>query len=208
MPLLQSQCSSSLDMNCPLLGGVIHCRELDGWDIRWEADGTYRHWCSQVRRDNFNGRFIAVCLFNPGSLSGDGTNLRRDTTLRILRDVFSSTAYGCIVLNLFDRATPKPSELFSTWSERDKANSRLIYDLVSNLIVASIPAYGDYENHPDPTKAHEIRSRITVLKTWRAGFASIESPRNDNGTPMHVMRWQIKGLKKTLAQRLSDFSPS
>lgn len=79
-------------MNAPLLGGKVHQRELDDWTIRWESNGEYRHWCSQMRSGDFNGRFIAVCLFNPGSLGDTGANLRRDTTLRILRDVFRATS--------------------------------------------------------------------------------------------------------------------
>lgn len=192
-------------MHDPLLGGLAHCRELDGWEIRWEAHGDYRHWCSQIRPNDFNEKFIAVCLFNPGSLKGDGANLRKDTTLRILREVFESTDYGCLVVNLFDRATPKPPELFSVWTERDRPNCPLVYPLLSNVIVASILAYGDYENHPDGQKGVEIKARIALLETWRAGFKSLDSHRNASGTPMHVIRWQIEGLKETVAQSLSDF---
>lgn len=193
-------------MDTALLGGVVHCRELDDWQIRWEADDDYRHWCSLIRPKNFNGKFIAVCLFNPGSLKGDGTKLLADTTLRILREVFESTAYGCLVVNLFDRATPKPPQLFSVWTQRDKPNSGLIYPLLSNMVVASIRAYGDYENHNDCQKGHDIKARIAVLEKWRSGFKSIENPENLRKTPMHVMRWQTQSQKRTMAQRLLEFS--
>jgi Protein of unknown function (DUF1643) len=185
----------------------MHQRELDDWTIHWETDGEYRHWCAQTRPGDFNGRFIAVCLFNPGSLNGDGKQLRSDTTLRILRDVFSATPYGCLVVNLFDRATPDPAQLFSLWSERDKLGSQLIYDFLSPSVAGSIRAYGDFANHPDRVKATDIQSRVAALELWRARFPCIDSPTNDDGTPMHVMRWQIRRLKATMVERLSNFAP-
>lgn len=190
-----------------LLGGEVHQRELGHWTIRWESQGEYRHWCTQTRPGDFNGRFIAVCLFNPGSLNGDGKELESDTTLGILRDVFSATPYGCLVVNLFDRATPDPAQLFSRWSQRDKLDSEMIYHFVSPFVAGSIRAYGDFENHPDRVKGNDIRARVAGLELWRAQFPRIDSPTNDNGTPMHVMRWQFRRLKGIMAERLSNFAP-
>jgi len=194
-------------MIASLLNGVVHSADLDGWKIRWESDGYYRHWCSQVRPDDFNDRFIAVCLFNPGSLSGDGRNLARDTTLRVLREVFAGTSFGCVVLNLFDRATPKPDELFSVWHERDKPNSSLIYSCIPDEAIAGIIlAYGDYEHHSDPALATAIKTRISALDAWRGKRPLIASPKNKSGTPKHVMRWQIEKMKSVLFERIAAFN--
>ena len=182
-------------MNTPLLNGTVYECELDCWQVRWETDGKYRHWCSQSRAPRFNGKYIVVCLLNPGSLTGRSENLRSDTTLRILREVFDATEYGCLVVNLFDRATTKPAELFSVSTESDKVGADLVYTHISDAIAGNILGYGDYEHHEDASIARQIKARIELLGSWAANFPPVANPINRNGTPKHVMRWQIEGLK-------------
>lgn len=177
-----------------ILGGKVHQARLDNWLITWEADGKYRHWCTQVREDRTTAPFAAICLFNPGSLSGDGSSLREDTTLRILREVFNGSPFGCLIINLFDRATPRPPDLFNDWNERDKAHSPLVYGRLPNPSVF-LKAYGDYENRRNPTIAHDIRTRLADFEKWSSGFRQIQTPLNKSKTPKHVMRWQIEKLK-------------
>ena len=69
----------------PILEGIVHSQKLDSWLVSWESEGKYRHWCHQTK-EGFTKNLLVV-MFNPGSLSGDGKNLKRDTTLKILREV-------------------------------------------------------------------------------------------------------------------------
>ena len=94
-----------------LMGGNIYSVLLDDWEISWESQKEYRHWCIQKKTDN--KKTLLVIMFNPGSLSGDGKNLSRDTTLRVLREVCGNAGFNQLILNLFDYANPKTAPLFS-----------------------------------------------------------------------------------------------
>jgi len=100
-----------------IIKGKVYSHELDGWLVSWESESEYRHWCHQTN-ENFVENLLVV-MFNPGSLSGDGKNLRKDTTLRILREVCGPAGVNPFVVNLFDYASPSPDELFSNWEKRD-----------------------------------------------------------------------------------------
>lgn len=193
-------------MDRPFLNGTIYSRELDGWIVSWESDGDYRHWCIQ-RQAGCDGRdLIAVVLINPGSLSKDGRELRRDTTLRILRSTFAQARSGCLVLNLFDLATPKPPELFKRWDLRDKTKSQLIYEVFPrDRIVAAMFAYGDYENLRDRRIATEIKQRIRFVRASLQGLPLIETPTNESGSPKHVMKWQIDRHTPDMKNRVRQF---
>ena len=192
-------------MDGPLLNGTIYPKEYKNWDISWESDGDYRHWCIQRPLDSQTDDLIVAVMINPGSLSKDGRELPRDTTLRILRNVFDTTKYGCLVLNLFDLATPKPTKLFERWSQRDKADSELIYDVFPyDHIVATVFAYGDYENHSDPEIGRQLKDRIRVIRESLSDFPVIDSPNNTSGSPKHVMKWQIDGHIREMTTRIGN----
>jgi hypothetical protein len=181
-------------MKLPVLGGMIHCKQYKNWDVSWETDGDYRHWCIQRPSDSPTSRLISVVLTNPGTLSGDGRELARDTTLRILRTTFEGTRYGCLILNLFDFATPKPPVLFGQWNNRDKIKSKLVYEVFPQKhVVATIFAYGDYENSSPPTIRRQVKDRISLIRDRLRALPVIESPLNRTGSPKHVMKWQIDG---------------
>ena len=50
------------------MGGNIYSVLLDDWEISWESQKEYRHWCIQKKTDN--KKTLLVIMFNPGSLSG------------------------------------------------------------------------------------------------------------------------------------------
>ena len=72
--------------NEAMFGGNTHTKNYDGWYVIWESLNENRFWCSQEHHSNSS--FVAVVMLNPGSLSGNGENLSRDTTLRIMRELF------------------------------------------------------------------------------------------------------------------------
>ena len=77
-------------------------------------------------------------------ISCNGENLKKDTTLRILREVCEQAKLNPFIINLFDYASPSPDDLFENWSEKDAET--LIFDKLNNInFKAYITAYGDYE---------------------------------------------------------------
>ena len=168
-----------------IMRGTIYTYPLDDWEILWESEGEYRHWCLQ--RHPQNSSFALVVMLNPGSLSGSGTNLKKDTTLRILREVFTDTGLNPFIINLFDYATPSPKQLFKDWGKKDSKN--LVYSSVKDMEFKGIVfAYGDYELIND--YGHEIKQRINLIRTELKSIPKIEVPLNKNGSPMHPMSWQ------------------
>jgi hypothetical protein len=85
-------------------------------------------------------------MLNPGSLSGEGENLRRDTTLRVLRRLFEGTTYNPFVVNLFNLATPKPHILFENWARKDY-QTFTYQSFALHQFSAVMYAYGDYSVH-------------------------------------------------------------
>lgn len=128
-----------------LMGGSVFRHHLDGWDVSWESSGKYRHWCVQSRQGH--SARVVVVMKNPGSLSGDGANLKCDTTLRILRTVGDAAQIDWLVVNLFDYAAPNPQTLHDNWQERDAQSIAFRHlDVLADRFV--IFAHGDFEaNH-------------------------------------------------------------
>ncbi|MBN1888891.1 MAG: DUF1643 domain-containing protein [Thermoflexales bacterium] len=184
----------------PLLGGIVYTYQLDKWKISWESDEKYRHWCLQEHSSNTD--IALVVMFNPGSLSGDGANLRTDTTLRILREVFCDTGLNPLVVNLFDFATPKINELYQHWSQRDKG--KCVYSLLPyEKIRIVVYAYGDYENKDKHTS--DVKERIRSVRSLLAEIPEIIVASNRSGTPKHPMNWQREGIKSNAQQLVRDF---
>lgn len=183
----------------PIMGGNIYSATLDGWEISWESQKEYRHWCIQEKPDN--KKTLLAIMFNPGSLSGDGKNLSRDTTLRILREVCGDAGFNQIILNLFDYANPQTAPLFSNWEKRD-LNGSLIFNHLSEFKYDNyIMAYGSYQT--DPSYANDILERINLIQSILAKDKEIKLPTNQNGTPKHPTVWQRQKLKSDITEILS-----
>lgn len=184
----------------PLLAGKTFSKEIDGFVVTWESDGQYRHWCHQAQPGV--SKDILIIMLNPGSLSSDGANLSKDTTLRVLRDAFRDTGANPFVINLFDFAAAKPNVFFENWDSRD--NKRLVYpQLQKNRFVGVIYAYGDYEFNLD--HGSEIKERIGLVRETFAGIREVELPKNVRGTPKHPLRWQTEKIMPQINQGITDF---
>lgn len=139
-------------------------------------------------------------MFNPGSLSGDGKNLRRDTTLRILRGLCKEAKLNPFVINLFDYATTLPQDLFKNWDLRDGVG--LVYPKLAGFKFAGlIAAYGDYENYGIHDEA--IRQRASLVMATLGTTAEVMLPRNHSGTPKHPMAWQRQRLIPAVVEALT-----
>jgi hypothetical protein len=186
-----------------ILNGNIYIHQLDGWSISWESDGDYRHWCLQSQSDNENE--ILLVMINPGSLSGDGKNLRRDTTLRIIREAFSETGANPFIINLFDYATPSPNVLFENWSKKD--NKNLVFTEVKKRKFSAIMyAYGDYENNIE--FGSEVKNRISHVREEFKYLPEVVLPKNNSGSPKHPMIWQTQGIKGEIHKHILSFFES
>ncbi|CAN7411107.1 DUF1643 domain-containing protein [Duganella sp. LjRoot269] len=182
-----------------LLGGEIYSYDLDGWCVEWESTTDYRHWCQQSKT-GFEENLLVV-MFNPGSLNSDGRNLRRDTTLRILREVCEPISVNIFVVNLFDFASPAPDELFANWPKRD-SHELVFAKLRSMKFSAIIRAYGDYENRGE--RDAEIKERISFVNSIFSNLKEIALPKNSSGTPKHPMIWQRQMLKPEISALLAQ----
>ena len=182
----------------PLFGGQVTEKEINGWTVSWEAVPGYRFWCYQKRE--LDAPAVAVVMLNPGSLSGSGENLNRDTTLRILREIFDGTGCNTYVVNLFNFATPKPSQLFSQWEKRDHHDFSYP-SLPLSHVSAVLYAYGDYEFRKD--YSGEIRSRICEVRDAFSGIPEITGvKRNKSGAPKHPLPIQRQKLKSEFQQAI------
>lgn len=187
------------DRRKSLLAGECYFHELNDWQISWESDGNYRHWCHQAK-EGFKKNLLVV-MFNPGSLSHDGANLRKDTTLRILREVCEPAKLNPFIVNLFDFANPSANMLFANWEKRD--GTSLIFNKLETIkFSAYISAYGDYENSCEYDT--EIKNRIALVKSNLLGIREIILPLNKSGTPKHPMTWQRQKLKSEISQLLIE----
>jgi hypothetical protein len=184
-------------MNNPLLNGTVYSHQIDGWTVSWESKKTYRHWCHQVK--DLTWRNLLVIMFNPGSLSGDGSNLSKDTTLRILREVGQAANQNTFIVNLFDYASPSPENLFNNWHLRD-SDALIFYKLKSINLSSFILAYGDYENWGRQNQA--IKERALLAQNAVSHLHEIALPKNNSGTPKHPMTWQRQKLKPYIAELL------
>lgn len=163
-------------------------RDLDGWSVSWESAGAYRHWCVQARADHRHR--VVVVLKNPGSLSGDGARLRRDTTLRILRGVGAETGTDWLIVNLFDYAAANPRALHAQWHRRDAA--ALVFarlDLRRDRFL--MLAHGDFDGPCAP----DYRRRIAVVRKHFGALHEIALPLTKAGNGVHPLNWQRMRLK-------------
>ncbi len=177
-----------------LLNGNVYNHNIDGWSVTWESNLGFRHWCYQMK--DLAWENLMVVMFNPGSLSGDGSNLSKDTTLRILREVCKEANLNPFVINLFDYSSPSPQVLFDNWKDRDPE------DLVFNKLSLSefrwlIYAYGDYENWGQ--QDGEIKERQYFVKEVLGSIPEIDLPKNKSGTPKHPIIWQRQKIKDEIA---------
>ena len=180
-----------------MFGGTTYSKDIDGWVVSWESLDCYRFWCKQEHPAN--SKVAAVVMLNPGNLSGDGKNLSRDTTLRVLRKIFEGTSYNPFVINLFNLATPKSREFFEAWNNRD----HLAFNY-STLPIQEFTfvmyAYGDYENRKDYPL--EIKERISEIRGFMNSVPEISVPRNKSGTPKHPLSVQRQCLKEKFRQAI------
>jgi hypothetical protein len=139
-------------------------------------------------------------MFNPGSLSGDGSDLSKDTTLRILREVCGAANLNPYIVNLFDYASPSPQDLFDNWSKRDA--SKLVFDkLPISIFNSYILAYGDYENLGQ--RDSEIKARQVLVRNYLKSLNEIVLPKNNSGTPKHPINWQRQKIKTEISELLN-----
>lgn len=123
---------------------------------------------------------------NPGSLSGDGANLRRDTTLRILRIVGEAVGLDQTIINLFDYAA---DDLHANWKRRD--SSRLVYGRLKTACYRAILfAHGDF----DRQRRADYTKRVTLVRQTFSPLPTIVIPLTIAGNPVHPMNWQRNGL--------------
>ena len=179
------------------MSNKVYTREIDDWTISWESAGDYRLWCKQEHESNKDT--AVVLMFNPGSLSGSGENLGKDTTLRILREIFFDTGYNPFIINLFTLATAKPSMLFDNWEIRDYPNHS-IDKLLSKDFSAVMYAYGAYELKKE--YANDIVQRIKLFRDYFKALPEIELPKANTNTPKHPMRIQIERLKDEFKSKI------
>lgn len=180
-------------------GGEVFSQNLDGWKIAWESKQNYRFWC--IQQHDTNTHHVAVVMLNPGSLSRNGENLTRDTTLRILREVFLNTGFNPFVINLFNLATPSPEKLFEHWDSRD--DEAFSYSaLPINSFKAVLFAYGDYEY--GDRYGPEIKERISLLRGQLSAIQEIVIPKNKSGTPKHPLVWQRQKLKDVVREAIVE----
>lgn len=181
-----------------MFNGQICSSKYDGWIITWESLEGYRFWCRQEHPSHT--KTVAVVMFNPGSLSGIGENLPKDTTLRVLRDIFYGTSYNPFIINLFNLAAPNTKDLFNRWEQRDHPNFNYS-GLPLQDFSAVLYAYGDYESNRK--YSDEIRDRIEEVRGIFANASEIIIPTklmNHTGTPKHPLSIQIQGLKDEYRQ--------
>lgn len=178
----------------PLLNGKLLRKSIDNWDVYWETNENYRHWCLQKHPEN--NETALLILFNPGSLNNNPDNLNNDLTLRVLRKVFHRTGINTFIINLFDYCTPIYSELNKNWEKRDY--KYLVYEkLLPFNFITSIYAYGLIEK--DDSNYSTIVKRIEYIKKL---FENIPMLNYDNKKTTHPYRWQIENKKENIRSLL------
>ena len=184
-----------------LLGGEVHSKRIDGWEVSWESNGDYRHWCIQRRQPD--APLILVVMLNPGKLSGDGRELASDSTLRVLRNVFAGTVFNHIVINLFDLAASKKESLLAQWSRRDPPEL-VFHKLTSINFSGIIFAYGDIEKRE--IVGPVATNRIKKVKFIFERHPIIRTPLNKSGCPAHPLNWQRRSLIPEVLKELLNLS--
>ena len=203
----------------PLFGGRVETCAYAGWQVTWEHSMRdslpYRHWCVQEQTNSQAKDFVWVVMLNPGSLDGRASQLKKDKTLGWLRAAFDQTDFRCLVINLFDRAAPKPSEFFRAWDKRGVRGDQYVTRLCETFPPrAVIFAYGAYENSKRKAIAEELRRTAQAIRKQLSECPVIAGPINSSMTPKHPCRWseveaqevsrQLRQLKRQDSTSLPD----
>jgi hypothetical protein len=171
--------------NKPILGGHVFSKNIDDWQVTWESNQGYRHWCFQQFDESW--KKLLIVMLNPGSLDRAGSNLAKDTTLKVLRSVCIKVKVNPFIINLFDYADPKPENLYNNWKDRD-SSTLVINNLNAKDFSGVVYAYGDFE--AAKTCKPDIEDRIVVFKHLLSQIPTIPSPTNKSGNPRHPLNWQ------------------
>ena len=186
-----------------ILGGEVYSKDIDGFSVTWESNKNYRHWCIQQESD-LDEKLLLVML-NPGSLSKDGSSLSKDTTLRIIREVFQGTGVSPFIINLFDLSSPKENEFFQNWEQRDYGN--LIYPMLNKeSFKGVIYAYGDCEYYIE--HGSKVKERIKLVRNHFSYLNEVKLPTNSRGTPKHPGRWQREKIKPEIRAMIIEYMKS
>jgi D-glycero-D-manno-heptose 1,7-bisphosphate phosphatase len=208
-----------LTREAPLFGGRVETCRYASWQITWEHSYrepfSYRHWCVQEQTESLHQEFVWVVMLNPGSMDGRANRLPEDRTLGRLRLAFDRTGFRCLILNLFDRATPMATELFRDWNDRGICGNQIAIRLRSAFPPrAIIFAYGSHENSQPKAKAELLRLAVQGIRQELSDYPEINGPLNRSGTPKHPCYWsdleaqevsrQIQQVKQKDSQSLPD----
>ena len=181
--------NAKLVFSSTIMEGLLYQTDLAGWRIAWESKGIYRHWCFQ--QYDVSWQNILVVMLNPGSLSGNGENLAKDTTLSILRKVCGCAKVNPFIINLFDYSDAKPPNLYANWEKRD-GEFLIINKLELSYFAGVVYAYGDCAK--SGVCKPDIQERIRLFRIKLESLKSIPLPLNNSGNPKHPMNWQRQKL--------------
>lgn len=183
-----------MNIDKPLLNGTLLKKSIDNWDIIWETNENYRHWCLQKHPEN--DKTALLILFNPGSLNSNPDSLNKDTTLRVLREVFHKTGFNTFVINLFDYCIPDYRELKKNWKRRDYKS--LVYEkLITYDFIFSMYAYGSINKND--IVYNDLISRINLVKNT---FKHLSQFKYDGLKTTHPLSWQLQKKKTNIHQVL------
>lgn len=126
---------------------------------------------------------------NPGSLSGNGANLKRDSTLRILRTLGDAVSTNVMVTILFDCANPKFDGLHANWKRRD-GTKLVFHHLAKRNYEDILYAHGD----PERMNLDDYVELIAHVRSVFKGVPEITCPRTKAGHPVHTLNWQRQNL--------------
>jgi Protein of unknown function (DUF1643) len=189
-----------------LFGGEYYSGSIEGWQVAWESVDSHRLWCHQTREKARH--LVCVVMFNPGSLSGDGSNLSRDDTLRIVRSAMPD-ACSVLVVNLFTLAAPNPSDLFDQWDSR-QSSAFDITRFQSEKIDLVVYAYGDIGQTGKTKQLYgkHIRQRVQEIADAFKGIPILELPQaliSGAKNPKHPKHWKLGKHIPTIKSTIEAF---
>ena len=98
------------------------------WKIKFEVVGNYRNFVLMKQMGHPLIGFIPVVGLNPGTFKSEGT-FGKDTTLRILRNIFVNSGYGIEILNLYNFIEPDPKKLKLIGNDKRNDNNPIEHRL-------------------------------------------------------------------------------
>ena len=119
------------------------------WKIKFEVVGKYRNFVLMKQIEHpIDLGFIPVVGLNPGTFKSEST-FGKDTTLRILRNIFVNSGYGIEVLNLYNFIEPNPKKLKLIDNDKKNNNNPIEHRLKqyypnSKVIVICGAPFDDY----------------------------------------------------------------